>query len=272
MTAPPQTRQGRVAAILGVDEKEAARAVKRSDAARADYIKRFYGIGAELPTHYDLVINTEKLAPERAAGLIVQAAGERGDARAWRSPDQWLQLNPRPSPACAGLGRVSSARPRRPTVHDANRSVRPAARKATVLWQDRVPRPSSDLLRSRARRRCRYGARTAGFAGLRASRWLRRRRPHRTIFDSPPRLADVLAMPSEAVVSARRSRPLLIGGKRCGSRQPGRRKCQPDLDPSGWAPPGLRSPSRLRSSQLGLEVKRTGVWGPIWGPMCVKAA
>ena len=75
VTAPAQTREQRLAESLGVDEKEAARVIKRSDAARADYIKRFYGISAELPTHYDLVINTEKLAPEDAARLIVQAAG-----------------------------------------------------------------------------------------------------------------------------------------------------------------------------------------------------
>jgi cytidylate kinase len=82
LTAPPQTRERRLAATLGVDEKKAARAVKRSDAARGDYIKRFYGISAELPTHYDLVINTEKLEPEHAARVIVQAAGGRVDAQA----------------------------------------------------------------------------------------------------------------------------------------------------------------------------------------------
>ncbi len=80
VTASPQTRERRVALALGVDEKEAARAVKRSDAGRADYIKRFYGIGAELPTHYDLVISTDKLAPEHAAQLIVHAAGGPSDS------------------------------------------------------------------------------------------------------------------------------------------------------------------------------------------------
>ena len=41
----------------------------------ADYIKRFYGISSELPTHYDLVVNTDRLAPQAAARLIVHAAG-----------------------------------------------------------------------------------------------------------------------------------------------------------------------------------------------------
>ncbi len=75
VTASEQTRGRRLAAALGVDEKEGARTVKRSDAGRADYIKRFYGVRAELPTHYDLVINTDKLTPEDAARLIIDAAG-----------------------------------------------------------------------------------------------------------------------------------------------------------------------------------------------------
>jgi cytidylate kinase len=80
VTAPAQTRAQRLAASADLDEKEAERVIKRSDAGRADYIKRFYGISAELPTHYDLVINTEKLTPAQASELIVQAA--RADAGA----------------------------------------------------------------------------------------------------------------------------------------------------------------------------------------------
>lgn len=74
VTASRQTRQRRVAASRQLDEKEAARAIKRGDAGRADYIKRFYGIGEERPTQYDLVINTDKLSSEDAARLIVSAA------------------------------------------------------------------------------------------------------------------------------------------------------------------------------------------------------
>jgi cytidylate kinase len=74
ITASPETRAGRVASSLDVDAKEAADMVKRGDAGRADYIKRFYGVGAELPTHYDLVVNTDRLTPEHAAGLILHAA------------------------------------------------------------------------------------------------------------------------------------------------------------------------------------------------------
>jgi cytidylate kinase len=81
LTASPHTRAGRVASALGIEPKKAAQAVKRSDAARADYLKRFYGVGSELPVHYDLVINTDRLTPERAARLIIEATGARaGDA------------------------------------------------------------------------------------------------------------------------------------------------------------------------------------------------
>ncbi|HMD57590.1 MAG TPA: cytidylate kinase-like family protein [Solirubrobacteraceae bacterium] len=74
LTASPDTRRSRMAASLDLDENEAARMIKRSDAGRADYIKRFYGT-QELPTDYDLVINTDRLTPEEASQLILQAAG-----------------------------------------------------------------------------------------------------------------------------------------------------------------------------------------------------
>jgi cytidylate kinase len=74
ITACREERAQRLATTLGIEDKQAARAIKQSDAGRADYLKRFYGVGAELPTHYDLVINTDRLAAEQAARLIVAAA------------------------------------------------------------------------------------------------------------------------------------------------------------------------------------------------------
>ena len=58
----------------GSTSTRAAREVKGSDAARRDYLKRFYGIDAELPTHYDLVVNTDVLSIDQAADLITHAA------------------------------------------------------------------------------------------------------------------------------------------------------------------------------------------------------
>jgi cytidylate kinase len=74
VTASPKTRAERLMADRGIESREAERAIKDSDAARADYLKRFYGVDQELPTHYDVVINTDALTAADAANLIVAAA------------------------------------------------------------------------------------------------------------------------------------------------------------------------------------------------------
>jgi len=74
VTASPETRTTRVAEAGGLDQAGAARAVKESDAGRADYLKRFYDVREESPTHYDVVLNTDALTLEQAAELISQAA------------------------------------------------------------------------------------------------------------------------------------------------------------------------------------------------------
>jgi Cytidylate kinase-like family len=74
VTASPDTCSQRVAKTLGCSEEDAAAAVKSSDASRANYLERFYGVSAERPSHYDLVVNTDRLTPEQAAALVVAAA------------------------------------------------------------------------------------------------------------------------------------------------------------------------------------------------------
>ena len=73
VTASPETRAKRVGESEGLDESGGVRAVKESDAARRDYLKRFYGV-EELPTHYDLVVNTDLLSFDQAAELVAAAA------------------------------------------------------------------------------------------------------------------------------------------------------------------------------------------------------
>jgi len=63
-----------VAEEEGIDEGDAAKALRDSDAGRADYLKRFYDIREESPTHYDLVLNTDALSIEQAAELVSRAA------------------------------------------------------------------------------------------------------------------------------------------------------------------------------------------------------
>jgi cytidylate kinase len=75
VTASPETRAERVSVARGLDRRAAERVVKQEDGNRADYLKRFYGVDHELPTHYDLVVNTEVLDADEAADLIARAAG-----------------------------------------------------------------------------------------------------------------------------------------------------------------------------------------------------
>ena len=75
VTASVETRVRRVAQDRG--QRDPARFIEDNDVARADYFQRFYEIGQELPTHYDLVINPDVLTVEEAADLIVTAARRR---------------------------------------------------------------------------------------------------------------------------------------------------------------------------------------------------
>jgi cytidylate kinase len=75
VTASPATRARRLSETHGMPAADAEKAIKDGDAARRDYLRRFYGVSEELPTHYDLVLNTDVLTIEQAAGLVAEAAG-----------------------------------------------------------------------------------------------------------------------------------------------------------------------------------------------------
>lgn len=72
VTASPETRAIRIADLKGLDRAAAVREVKDSDAARRDYLKRFYDIAEESPIHYDVVVNTDALSVDQAARLVAQ--------------------------------------------------------------------------------------------------------------------------------------------------------------------------------------------------------
>lgn len=74
ITASPDQRADRLVWANGLERGAAEAAVRNSDRERADYFRRFYNLDQELPTHYDLVINTDQIAPEQAVALIVAAA------------------------------------------------------------------------------------------------------------------------------------------------------------------------------------------------------
>jgi hypothetical protein len=80
VTASPETRCARIAAEQGLSEKDAARAIAAADANRADYLRRFFGEKSELPTQYDIVVNTDRLSIGPAAAVVAAAAAQPATA------------------------------------------------------------------------------------------------------------------------------------------------------------------------------------------------
>ena len=72
--ASQSTREARYAESEGVNPKEAAKRLSESDKGRAAYLERFYGVKREVPTDYDVLINTDRLTIEEAAAVIAAAA------------------------------------------------------------------------------------------------------------------------------------------------------------------------------------------------------
>jgi cytidylate kinase len=74
VTASPETRARRLVSEGEMDDLGARKAVEESDRARELYLERFYEVGQEMPTHYDVTVNTETMTIARAARLVMQAA------------------------------------------------------------------------------------------------------------------------------------------------------------------------------------------------------
>lgn len=78
VTAPDRVRIRRIGKERGLPEADAEDVMAKGDRARREYLRTFYDIDEELPTHYDLVVNTEILTPAQATALIVSAATDQG--------------------------------------------------------------------------------------------------------------------------------------------------------------------------------------------------
>jgi cytidylate kinase len=74
VTAPPDTRAQRISQEAGIKESDAAKMIDKSDRERREFLQRFYEVKEELPTRYDIVINTDLIGNATAAHLIVEAA------------------------------------------------------------------------------------------------------------------------------------------------------------------------------------------------------
>jgi len=73
VTAPDSVRSKHIARERNLSAQDALDAISRGDEGRHGYLRAFYDIDEELPTHYDLVINTESLTSQQATALIVAA-------------------------------------------------------------------------------------------------------------------------------------------------------------------------------------------------------
>jgi len=74
ITAPREARIARLVRDSGMDEAQARKTTEESDRQRREYLKRFYDVKEELPTHYDLVLNTDVISVPAAAQLLIAAA------------------------------------------------------------------------------------------------------------------------------------------------------------------------------------------------------
>jgi hypothetical protein len=75
VTASPRVRAERLADSDRIELRKATEIVEKGDLDRASYFKRFYDVQHELPTHYDIVVNTDVVEVTQAAALIAHAAG-----------------------------------------------------------------------------------------------------------------------------------------------------------------------------------------------------
>lgn len=72
VTASPD-RQVATLVEHGYSQRDAERAVRESYSERADYLRRFYGVSEELPSQYDLCINTDYIDLGTAVQLVTTA-------------------------------------------------------------------------------------------------------------------------------------------------------------------------------------------------------
>lgn len=82
ITGSRPVRSARLVASRLILPSDADKLVATGDANRADYLKRFYGVEAESPEHYDVVIDTDELTVEDAVKTIVSAAASEQPAQA----------------------------------------------------------------------------------------------------------------------------------------------------------------------------------------------
>lgn len=77
IVAPLSRRTEKLMCIEGLTQREATQRILASDQARADYLRRYYGVNWLDPQLYDLVINTGRISIQTAVQLVVMAQVQR---------------------------------------------------------------------------------------------------------------------------------------------------------------------------------------------------
>jgi cytidylate kinase len=79
--APANLRAERIASAQNITFEAAQAQVHASDRARSNYLRRYYNARWDDPELYDLIVNTARLSPDAAAGLICGAVQHLGHAQ-----------------------------------------------------------------------------------------------------------------------------------------------------------------------------------------------
>jgi len=77
VVAPREERARRLAAAQGLSPEAAAAQLESEDGERLAFLRDRLGLAGDDPALYDLVLNTERLAPDAAAALVVEAVRRR---------------------------------------------------------------------------------------------------------------------------------------------------------------------------------------------------
>jgi hypothetical protein len=73
LVAPLTTRTERYAELTGLSPKKARDEIARIEKERAEFLQRHFGIGADDPLRYDIIVNLERFSHQQAVDLILQA-------------------------------------------------------------------------------------------------------------------------------------------------------------------------------------------------------
>jgi cytidylate kinase len=77
VVAPLSYRVQKLMSVEGLNQREATQRILASDGARAEYLRRYYGVNWLDPLLYDLVINTGKTAIQTVVQLVVMTQVQR---------------------------------------------------------------------------------------------------------------------------------------------------------------------------------------------------